>query len=273
MANNVAVTAGSGTTMATDDVGGVHYQLVKLVDGTEDGAGRIGGDATNGLDVDVTRVIPGTSATHLGKAEDAAHTTGDTGVMVLGVRQDAAAALAGTDGDYIPPSFDSQGFQRVKLPDKALSAANFTRPGDTTTYAVGDAVNDSTSAPTVMTFSSVARVNGGAGYIVGARAMKSTTTTTNALFRLHVYHTTVTAINDNTAQTVLYANRTKRVGAVDLQFYTDGSDCAEAQDFNIRLPFVCDSGDAALYGVLQAKGAYVPGNAETFFFELTVERD
>ncbi len=26
-------------------------------------------------------VVPGTSATHLGKAEDAAHTTGDTGVM------------------------------------------------------------------------------------------------------------------------------------------------------------------------------------------------
>lgn len=69
----------------------------------------IGGDATNGLDVDVTRVIPGTSATHLGKAEDAAHSSGDTGVMALAVRTDSAAARAGTDGDYIPLTTDSAG--------------------------------------------------------------------------------------------------------------------------------------------------------------------
>lgn len=56
MADNVAITAGSGTNIATDDVAGVHYQRVKLVDGTLDGTGAIGGDATNGLDVDVTRV-------------------------------------------------------------------------------------------------------------------------------------------------------------------------------------------------------------------------
>lgn len=34
MADNVAITAGSGTTIATDDVGGAHHQFVKLVDGT-----------------------------------------------------------------------------------------------------------------------------------------------------------------------------------------------------------------------------------------------
>ncbi len=56
MADNVAVTAGSGTTIATDDVSGVHYQRVKLVDGTLDSTTAIPGDATNGLDVDVTRV-------------------------------------------------------------------------------------------------------------------------------------------------------------------------------------------------------------------------
>jgi len=38
MANNVPVTAGSGTNIATDDVSGVHYQMVKIVDGTEDAA-------------------------------------------------------------------------------------------------------------------------------------------------------------------------------------------------------------------------------------------
>jgi hypothetical protein len=58
MADNVPITAGSGTNIATDDVSGVHYQRVKLVDGTLDSSAAIPGDATNGLDVDVTRVKP-----------------------------------------------------------------------------------------------------------------------------------------------------------------------------------------------------------------------
>lgn len=43
------------------------------------------------------------------KAEDAAHGSGDKGVMFLAVRKDTAAALAGTDGDYIPVIVDSSG--------------------------------------------------------------------------------------------------------------------------------------------------------------------
>lgn len=56
MADNVPITAGSGTTIATDEVGTDHYQKVKLVDGTADSSAVIPGDATNGLDVDVTRL-------------------------------------------------------------------------------------------------------------------------------------------------------------------------------------------------------------------------
>lgn len=58
MADNIAITAGAGTTVATDDVSAVHYQRVKLVDGTLDSTAAIAGDVTNGLDVDVTRVKP-----------------------------------------------------------------------------------------------------------------------------------------------------------------------------------------------------------------------
>lgn len=61
---------------------------------------RARGDTTNGLDTDVTRVIPGTTATALGKAEDAAHASADTGVYALAVRDDALAAHSGADGDY-----------------------------------------------------------------------------------------------------------------------------------------------------------------------------
>lgn len=85
---------------------------------------RARGDITNGLDVDVTRIIPGTTATALGKAEDAAHTTGDTGVQILAVRKDTAAALADTDGDYAPLEIDANGRLHVLDANSAAAAAS-----------------------------------------------------------------------------------------------------------------------------------------------------
>jgi hypothetical protein len=58
MADNVAITAGSGTTIATDEVSGTleHVQLFKLAISTDGSRTLIPADATNGLDVDVTRI-------------------------------------------------------------------------------------------------------------------------------------------------------------------------------------------------------------------------
>jgi hypothetical protein len=56
-----------------------------------------------------TSVTPGTGASNLGKAEDAAHVSGDVGVMALTVRSDTAAATAGTTGDYQPQITDNLG--------------------------------------------------------------------------------------------------------------------------------------------------------------------
>lgn len=69
----------------------------------------IGGDATNGLDVDVTRVIPGTSATHLGKAVDSPAGSTDTGVAGLYVRDDALSGLTPAEGDYVYGRVDGNG--------------------------------------------------------------------------------------------------------------------------------------------------------------------
>lgn len=75
----------------------------------------VGGDATNGIDVDVTRVIPGTSATHLGKAVDSAAGATDTGVAALFVRDDALTTLTPADGDYVPGRVDSTGNLHVRV--------------------------------------------------------------------------------------------------------------------------------------------------------------
>lgn len=74
MADNIAVTAGSGTTIATDDVGGAHYQYVKPAFGA-DGTATI---------VSSSNPLPA-ALSNLEKAEDAAHTNADKGVMALSV--------------------------------------------------------------------------------------------------------------------------------------------------------------------------------------------
>lgn len=58
MADNVPITAGSGTNIATDEVTGTleHVQLMKLAISTDGSRTLIPADSTNGLDVDVTRV-------------------------------------------------------------------------------------------------------------------------------------------------------------------------------------------------------------------------
>jgi len=88
MADNVAITAGTGTSIATEDEGSVHYQKVKL---TASGSGT-------------------TEA--LSKAEDSAHSSGDHGFQVLAVRTATAPtdrSAGATDGDYEPLQVDANG--------------------------------------------------------------------------------------------------------------------------------------------------------------------
>ncbi len=100
-----------------------------------------------------TSVVPGTGATHLGKAEDAAHTTGDTGVMVFGVRRDADTSLVDTTGDYAPFQLNAAGSLKVAITSGAGSggtsiadAAAFTRATTSVTPVAGVV---ETAAPTL----------------------------------------------------------------------------------------------------------------------------
>lgn len=81
----------------------------------------------------VAAVTPGTGATNLGKAEDAAHTTGDVGVMALGVRQDANTSLVGTDLDYAPFQLDANGNLKVAIITGAGSGGTAQTDGATYT--------------------------------------------------------------------------------------------------------------------------------------------
>ncbi len=83
---------------------------------------RLRGDITNGLDVDVTRIIPGTAATNLGKARDGASASTDTGVSALLIRRDTPTTLTPIAGDYEVPQIDSMGAQWVREKSSTVSA-------------------------------------------------------------------------------------------------------------------------------------------------------
>ena len=126
-ANNDVTVTGTVDLGATDNA--VLDAIAASVAGaTPAGTNAIGKLAANsGVDigdVDVTSVVPGSGATNLGKAEDAAHTSGDVGVMALSVRQDAAAALGGTDADYQPLITDANGRLHVIEPSAAAATAS-----------------------------------------------------------------------------------------------------------------------------------------------------
>lgn len=159
-----------------------------------------------------------------------------------------------------------------------------TRPSNTTAYTAKDAISNSTSAPTVLTFTSIVNTAGDSGYIVKARMMTNDSTCT-ARFRLHLYDTAPTAINDNDPFTLLYANANKRIGYIDFPAqFTEGTGSnastaiwlsgtlnnASTQSPQGVVPFVT-VGATSIYGLLEILDAYTPLSAETFYIELTAD--
>lgn len=150
--------------------------------------------------------------------------------------------------------------------------AKFTRPADTTAYASGDLVANSTTANQVVPMQfTVARESGGSGMIRRARIRKSGTSISNASFRLHLYNVAPTPSNgDNgvwlTNQSIEY------VGALDIvcdRAFTDGSIGNGVPTVGFEINFKLESG-AILYGLMEARGAYTPASAEVFLVELEV---
>jgi hypothetical protein len=273
MADNVPITAGSGTNVATDDISGVHYQRVKLVDGTLDGTGAIGGDATNGLDVDPTRLpapFGAAGATSIAKTEDVASADADVGIPAMAIRKSAPGNTSGTDGDYEMLQMNAGALWVAPLDFFVTVSTDVTRPADTTAYTVNDALSDSTSAPTSggFTFTSAARKSGGSGIITDAIITTAADAATLLQGEIWLFNTSVTNVNDNTAFAVSDAEIKTCVGKIPFTLEDAGNNgFAHVQNLNIG--FTC-SGSANLRFLIRVKNAYTPVSAEVFTFVLKI---
>lgn len=267
MADNLAVTPGSGATVAADDIGGVLVQRVKLQIGADGAATDIAGDTTNGVLVDVSRVVPGTGATALGKAEDAGHTSGDTGVMALAVRQDSAAALAGTDADYQPLITDAQGRLWMR-PAPVTVRISVTPTIDTAAYTSGDCLGG------LMDFANAVRAAGGSGVIQSILVLDKTQAQ-RAAIDLLFFDRSVTVAGNNAAVAMSDADMANCLGVVSIGPYNTAWPGTPLNSLstltNVGLPIVCNGTSLYCQAIVRATPTYVASSDITVI--LTILQD
>lgn len=246
---DVQITAGTGTKIDTRTVGaGVdeHRQVVCIGDPST-AANVAPVDATFGLDVDVTRVVPGTGATNLGKAEDTAHADGDVGVLMLGVRNHLSGST--TDGDYSAISVSSTGeMQTLARRDlqRLQSAISFTG-NPPTAYASGDQFG------ALVTLTNAARVSGGTGTITGVAIQSGSDVI--GTFDVVFFESTVTVPADSAAFTLSDADALKVIGIVPLAGAYDLGVNRVSQCFNLAVPYVCVGG-TSLFATIITRSAF-----------------
>ena len=269
MADGVPITAGSGTTILTDDTGaGGHAQVMKLAISTDGSGTLIPADATNGMAVDVTRVIPGTTATALGKAEDGAHVDGDTGVMVLGVRDDTGGTHSvSTAGDYSPFTMDSQGRVWVR-PAPAQVRLQVTPTIDSLVYASGDSLCG------LMTISNAVRISGGSGIIQSITVLDNTQAQRAAMDILF-FDRSVTVAAANAALAMSDADMAFCLGVVSIGPYNTAFAGTPLNSIstlaNIGLPIVLNGTD--LFAAVCVRGTPTYGGTNLLTFSFTILQD
>ncbi len=152
----------------------------------------------------------------------------------------------------------------------------FTRPADTTAYASGDLVANSTTAGSVVPLEFdgvVLPTNGfnGAARIEACRIRRSTANTGS--FRVHLYTSAPTFTNGDNAA-FLTTQAANYLGAFDVSVDRTFSDGAAGRGVSVSgspMTITIPSG-VMLYGAVEARGAITVGSAETITVTLEVYR-
>ncbi len=146
-------------------------------------------------------------------------------------------------------------------------SASFTRPANTTAYASGNLVSNSTTAASVVPLTFVLGNSFGPGSfrMTRARISKTGTSATNANFRLHLYQSApVPANGDGGAwSTSKAADWLGNIDVTGMLAFTDGC-CGTGSAAAGSEMFLKLASGATVYGLLEAKAAYTPVSGEVF---------
>lgn len=283
MADNVPITAGSGTNIASDDIGGVQHQRVKLslgADGTAvdavAGAGAVGTGVQR-----VTLASDDPAVTNIGATNEPAAgtdtaTSGLNGLVkrllqkftaftgtfgattalksVLHDSSGAAINLAtGTAGTPAGGVSSIQGFAYNP-------SVTITRPANITAYTAVDVVGGA------LDFTAAGPSGGGTVIITGAQLELDISAIPSGMtsFRLELYNVTPpSATADNGAWDLVSGDRASYLGYYELGSPVDrGSTCYVEADRNKQV--VIPSG-GHLFAYLVTAGGYTPAaNSEVY---------
>lgn len=149
-------------------------------------------------------------------------------------------------------------------------SASFTRPNDTTAYASGDLVANSTTAGSVVPLT-LAVPEGKRLKIYRIGIGKTSTTVANASFRVHLFKDSPTVANgDNGA---ISASVSGWLGSFDVDgtapAMTGGSQAYSAPPASPTLVFL--DNDCLVYALVEARAAYTPTANEVITVSLTGE--
>lgn len=155
--------------------------------------------------------------------------------------------------------------------DAVIASNTITRPADTTQYASGDLIADTTTAASVTPFSFAGAVKtpGRSIRIERIKVRTSNTSLTNASFRIWLFYTSPTVTNgDNGALT---GNLTSAViGSLDVTLnraWADGASGTATPTFGNAMLVELNAG-STMYALMEAQAAYTPTSAQTFSLEL-----
>jgi hypothetical protein len=233
MADNVSITAGSGTSIAADDVGGVLYQRVKLAVGDDGSAADVKSGA-------------GTAAGSL-RVELPTDGTGKVGL-------NAGTAEVG----------------KVNWRHINVAASALTRPANTTAYAANDSISDNGTAGSVTANSvNLSDVNDDPINLTEILLQSTDTGVAGAVIRIHLFNSDPTASSGVVAgDNAAYSN--KQAGwfgsfSGTMRTFSDGARGVLVPDEGVsRIAFPA-TGAKNVWWQLQTLSAFTPSANSTTF--------
>lgn len=154
-----------------------------------------------------------------------------------------------------------------------LSSATKTRPSDTNAYTIGDVINESTSAGTGWTFVLPGVGEVGSCILQSATIISSSNVATKLEGRLWLFDTAPAADNDNAEFTPTDVEMLRVLQVIEFPtsaWLTPGATPPNAicNAQGLWLPINTTKDANAIFGVLEARNAYVPTSGEVFTIKL-----
>lgn len=163
-----------------------------------------------------------------------------------------------------------------------IVSASKTRPNNVTAYAIGDILNESTSAGTIITFSNVGRTVGNSGIINAVQIVDSANQSIKPLLALWLFNAPPATVNDNAAFAPTDAELEDSLLGVatfnGFDAYVGDASAGAGGNYMIQIRnenilFKCAAASKDLYGILQHLAAYTPVANEKFTIKLGLLQD